>query len=74
MTKEWLEERPDYAGENVTTFIFNPFHKKSLKEQKTLLPIHQYNSHVLYLLESHQVLILVGETGSGKSTQVPQVS
>lgn len=69
-----MEERPDYDGESATTFVFNPFHKKSLTEQKTSLPIHQYKSHVLYLLEHHQVVILVGETGSGKSTQVPQVS
>lgn len=28
----------------------------------------------MYLLENYQTVILVGETGSGKSTQVPQVN
>lgn len=35
-------------------------------------PIDQYQKHILYLLERHQVLIVVGETGSGKSSRIPQ--
>ncbi|PIK63009.1 putative ATP-dependent RNA helicase DHX35-like [Apostichopus japonicus] len=31
-----------------------------------------YRNHILYLLEKYQTLVLVGETGSGKSTQIPQ--
>lgn len=33
----------------------------------------QNRSHILYLLETHRCLVIVGETGCGKSTQVPQV-
>lgn len=29
---------------------------------------------ILYLLEKYQVLVVVGETGCGKSTQLPQVN
>ncbi|KAJ1900626.1 hypothetical protein LPJ66_001346 [Kickxella alabastrina] len=36
------------------------------------LPIHKHRVQILYALESHQVLILTGEPGSGKSTQLPQ--
>lgn len=35
-------------------------------------PIDEYKAHLLYLLEKRQVLIVVGETGSGKSTRIPQ--
>jgi ATP-dependent RNA helicase DDX35 len=29
-------------------------------------------SQILFLLENYQVLIVVGDTGCGKSTQIPQ--
>uniref|UniRef100_A0A6G1SKN6 Putative ATP-dependent RNA helicase DHX35 n=1 Tax=Aceria tosichella TaxID=561515 RepID=A0A6G1SKN6_9ACAR len=36
-------------------------------------PIDEYERHILFLLEGHQVLVVVGETGSGKSTRIPQI-
>ena len=36
------------------------------------LPILEKRAEILEKLESHQCLIITGETGSGKSTQVPQ--
>lgn len=44
----------------------------SLAAQRQKLPIARNKDHILYLLERHQVVIVVGETGSGKSTQIPQ--
>lgn len=44
-----------------------------LQSQKSKLPITRYRNEVLYLCEKYQTLILVGSTGSGKSTQVSQV-
>lgn len=32
----------------------------------------QFKNQILYLLEKYQVLIIIGETGCGKSTQIPQ--
>lgn len=32
----------------------------------------QFKEHIVYLLEKYQVLVVVGETGCGKSTQLPQ--
>lgn len=37
------------------------------------LPIHAHEQEITTLLNEHQVLIIVGETGSGKSTFVPQL-
>lgn len=70
---EWKEERPDFSSDVTTHFIFNPHRSQSIENQRKRLPIFQNRDQVLYLLESYQFLILVGETGSGKSTQVPQV-
>ena len=44
----------------------------SIEKQKEKLPIYQYKKHILYLIETYRTVIIVGETGSGKSTQIPQ--
>lgn len=36
------------------------------------LPVAAYKRHILYLIETHPTLIVLGETGSGKTTQIPQ--
>lgn len=69
----WSEDKSDLDPTNGTSFIFNPHHSLSYEQQRQKLPIFQNRNHILYLLEKHQTLILVGETGCGKSTQVPQV-
>ena len=32
------------------------------------------NGYVTYALDSHQVVIIAGETGSGKTTQLPKIA
>lgn len=44
----------------------------SLAAQREKLPINRYKNEILYCLENFQTLIIVGECGSGKSTQLPQ--
>lgn len=48
--------------------------KKALTIQETRksLPIYQYRDEFIAALEQYQVLVIVGETGSGKTTQLPQ--
>jgi pre-mRNA-splicing factor ATP-dependent RNA helicase DHX16 len=36
------------------------------------LPIYPYRERLLEAIRDHQVLVIVGETGSGKTTQIPQ--
>ncbi|KYN32409.1 Putative ATP-dependent RNA helicase DHX30, partial [Trachymyrmex septentrionalis] len=36
------------------------------------LPIHEFKDEILSRLENHRVLLIEGDTGCGKSTQVPQ--
>ena len=51
---------------------FNANRDSSIQVQRQQLPIFKYRNQILYALETHRVLIVVGETGSGKSTQLPQ--
>ncbi|KAF9304929.1 hypothetical protein BGZ74_000146 [Mortierella antarctica] len=44
----------------------------SIKQVRESLPIYEYRQQLLDAVEAHQVLIIVGETGSGKTTQLPQ--
>ena len=46
-------------------------HEKILEGRKKL-PVFAYRDEFLAAVKDHQVLILVGETGSGKTTQIPQ--
>ena len=44
----------------------------TIKQQRENLPIFGFRSKLLEAIGSNQVLIIVGETGSGKSTQLTQ--
>ncbi|GJR19237.1 pre-mRNA-splicing factor ATP-dependent RNA helicase DEAH1-like protein isoform X1 [Tanacetum coccineum] len=46
-------------------------HEKLLADRKTL-PMYPYRESLLKAVEDHQILVIVGETGSGKTTQIPQ--
>ncbi|XP_013161718.1 PREDICTED: probable ATP-dependent RNA helicase DHX35 [Papilio xuthus] len=59
-------------SDSKSNFVYNRYHHLPLDAQRQKLPVFQYRNHILYLLEKYQILILIGETGCGKSTQVPQ--
>ncbi|XP_038894406.1 probable pre-mRNA-splicing factor ATP-dependent RNA helicase DEAH9 [Benincasa hispida] len=44
----------------------------STEKQRQRLPVYKYRTAILYLVETHATTIIVGETGSGKTTQIPQ--
>ncbi|CAH8254332.1 unnamed protein product [Arabidopsis lyrata] len=45
---------------------------EELQEVRRSLPIYTYRDDLLKAVEEHQVLVIVGDTGSGKTTQIPQ--
>ncbi|CDI73657.1 Helicase associated domain HA2 containing protein, related [Eimeria praecox] len=45
---------------------------QSLQEQRRLLPVYAYREEFLRAVAKYPVLVVVGETGSGKTTQLPQ--
>lgn len=58
-----------YIGKSVS---YGQKSTKSIKEQRESLPIFQLRSHLIQAIHDHQVLIVIGETGSGKTTQITQ--
>lgn len=61
------------SDDHLTTFVFNAHHSLGIAAQRDRLPIRNSRDHILYCLENYQTLVLIGETGCGKSTQVPQI-
>lgn len=45
---------------------------KSIKEQREYLPIYSVRDELLTIVKDNRVVIIVGETGSGKTTQLTQ--
>ncbi|CAB4383540.1 unnamed protein product [Rhizophagus irregularis] len=45
---------------------------KTIEETRKSLPIYAFRDELLNAIDEFQVLVIVGETGSGKTTQLPQ--
>eukprot|EP01069_Polyplicarium_translucidae_P000235 Polyplicarium_translucidae@DN1132_c0_g1_i2.p1 len=43
-----------------------------LAEERRMLPIYNYRDTIIQTVRDNPVVIIVGETGSGKTTQIPQ--
>lgn len=46
--------------------------QKSITEQRQYLPVFSVRSSLLRMIKEHQIVVIVGETGSGKTTQLTQ--
>lgn len=46
--------------------------KMTIEETKKSLPVFPFRDDLIAAIHEHQVLIIEGETGSGKTTQIPQ--
>lgn len=53
-------------------FDLNSAFIPALYKPAELLPIAKHEREIQYLVETHQVIVVVGQTGSGKTTQIPQ--
>ncbi|KAJ4785111.1 RNA helicase family protein [Rhynchospora pubera] len=45
---------------------------RGLMEERKTLPIYSFRDELLHAVNDHQVIIIEGETGCGKTTQLPQ--
>ena len=46
--------------------------REAMAKTRASLPIYPYREDLIRAVEDHQVVVIVGETGSGKTTQIPQ--
>jgi HrpA-like RNA helicase len=74
--KQHVQKRPKTSFLNGKTYQQQSFPNKkicsTIQKIRQNLPIFAHRSKILRTLGTNQVIILVGETGSGKTTQIPQ--
>ncbi|EJT46062.1 pre-mRNA splicing factor [Trichosporon asahii var. asahii CBS 2479] len=70
--KFWKPGTAAPAEEGGAAVSSAPRHDLSLEAQRRRLPVFKHREKLLYCVERYQVTIVVGQTGSGKSTQIPQ--
>lgn len=46
--------------------------RMTIEETQKSLPVYKFRDDLIQAIKDHQVLIVEGETGSGKTTQIPQ--
>lgn len=59
----WPEQRVSWQAQS--EFAKN----KSIAEQRRFLPVYTVREELLQVIRENQVVVVVGETGSGKTTQ-----
>lgn len=62
----------DRDQSSATAAPYNSREHLALQDQRSRLPVHKHRKELLYLVETHATTLVVGETGSGKTTQIPQ--
>ncbi|KAI8575759.1 hypothetical protein K450DRAFT_260078 [Umbelopsis ramanniana AG] len=60
------------AGESIMAVANQSYRYLSIQQQRERLPIFKSRKELLYLVEKFQTVIVVGQTGCGKTTQLPQ--
>ena len=57
---------------NSTQSATNPAQRKALAKFREGLPICRYKEDIINHIKKHPITVISGDTGSGKSTQLPQ--
>ena len=67
-----LQAMPGTKGQKEPQLSEHDKRRKTMKEVKESLPVFPFRDDFIAAVKEHQVLIVEGETGSGKTTQLPQ--
>ncbi|KAJ8036559.1 ATP-dependent RNA helicase dhx29 [Holothuria leucospilota] len=68
-------QHPQVSSDRLKTLMKEKQNSKQFKKLYPIrqgLPVSQYKAAILDNLSGHPVILIAGETGSGKSTQIPQ--
>ncbi|RLN30264.1 hypothetical protein C2845_PM05G24220 [Panicum miliaceum] len=63
------EDETDELGDEIDA---KAMLQRELQDQRKTLPVYKFKDELLKAIAEHQIIIVVGETGSGKTTQIPQ--
>eukprot|EP00899_Mesostigma_viride_P003739 jgi/Mesvir1/13366/Mv05851-RA.1 len=68
-------EKKSETAPQINPYTFKPYSQrfKDILAKRQTLPVWQQKDEFLDMLSKNQIIVLVGETGSGKTTQIPQL-
>merc|ERR1719199_1096608 len=66
--------KPPSEGAGINPWTNRPYSKRysEILEGRLKLPVYQFKEKLLDAVAKNQIVVLEGETGSGKTTQIPQ--
>ncbi|KAL7276155.1 DEAH-box ATP-dependent RNA helicase prp22 [Rhizina undulata] len=68
-----VDDMPEWRRATMSkNMSFGKITSLSIKEQRESLPVHKLRGQLIKAVEENQLLIVVGDTGSGKTTQMTQ--
>lgn len=67
-----VSKKPKSSTKDISKVTTAPATADDETKRKEALPIFQYKQQILTSVLNHATTVVVGETGSGKSTQIPQ--
>lgn len=62
----------DREDDTSSSMVFNPNARLTLQQQRLQLPIFANRRALLWMAERYRTTVVVGHTGCGKTTQIPQ--
>ena len=68
--KIFLKFYPSSSSSSIYLIQFEKLVK--IRRDQEHLPIYQYRQHIIDAIKNNQVVLIAGDTGCGKSTQVPR--
>ncbi|BEI80162.1 hypothetical protein CcaverHIS002_0106910 [Cutaneotrichosporon cavernicola] len=66
------QPKPTWKSANKGVVTFGRITSLSIEEQRRALPIYKLRDQLVKALKENQILVVVGDTGSGKTTQMAQ--
>ncbi|GAU26427.1 hypothetical protein TSUD_293920 [Trifolium subterraneum] len=69
---ELMDGDKNFEFKREVTFEKTRAKRSVLHEERKKLPIYAFRDEFLQAVHDHQIVVIVGETGSGKTTQIPQ--
>jgi len=66
-----LQELPEWKQE-INKHSYGRKTQQSVMEQRQSLPIYAFKEQLLQSIKDNRILVVIGETGSGKTTQITQ--
>ena len=73
-SSEEFAQRQNKRGYSMNPWTGKPYSQRffSILEKRLELPVYQFKDKLLEAVKDNQIVVVEGETGSGKTTQIPQ--